>query len=363
MKVRETILNIKPYVPGKPADEVQRELGISNVVKLASNENPLGPSPKAIEAIKEAASRMQIYPDGNCFYLKEALASHLGVTVSNLIMGNGSDEIIKMIAETFLNEGEEVIFADPSFSEYEFATILMGGRCVKVKLKDFSTDLKDISAAVTGKTKLIFLCSPNNPTGTIITKDEFKEFMEGIREDIIVILDQAYLEYVEDPEYADGLDETKEGRNVILLKTFSKAYGLAGLRIGYAIAKPEIISYLNRVKEPFNVNAMAQIAALNALADEEHLKRCVDLVLNEKIYLYSELESRGLDYVPTEANFIFVNIKTDCREFFNEMLKKGVIIRTGDIFGFPEFIRVTIGTREENKRFLQALDEVLGRVI
>lgn len=362
VRVREGILKIKPYVPGKPAEEVQRELGISHVVKLASNENPLGPSPRSIEAMKEAASRMHIYPDGNSFYLKEALASHLGMAPSNFLIGNGSDEIIKMIAETFLEEGEEVIWGDPSFSEYEFATLVMGGRGVPVKLRDFSFALGDIKAAVNERTRIIFLCSPNNPTGTIIKRSEFKEFISGLREDIIVVLDQAYIEYVQDPEYADGIEEVREGYNLILLRTFSKVYGLAGLRIGYAIARPELISFISRVKEPFNVNAMAQVAALSALEDEEHLNRSRRLIMEEKVYLYSELAKRGLAYVPTEANFIFIDIKMNSREFFEKMLRKGVIIRTGDIFGFPTFIRLTIGRREENERFLRAFDEVVGGV-
>jgi histidinol-phosphate aminotransferase len=361
LKVRETILNIKPYVPGKPIEEVQRELGIDDVIKLASNENSLGPSPKAIEAMREAASRMHIYPDGNSYELKMALSSRLGLTTSHLILGNGSDELLELIAKAFLEEGQETIYGHPSFSEYEFVTLLMGGKGIPVPLRDFAMDLEAIAGAVTERTRLIFLCTPNNPTGKIIKQKDLDSFLESLRDDIIVILDQAYLEYVEDPEHPNGLEEVKAGKNLILLRTFSKAYGLAGLRVGYGISTPEIIGYLNRVKEPFNVNLMGQVAALASLEDEEHLNASVGLVAKEKAYLYSELEKRGITYVPSETNFIFMDVKMNSKEFFEKMLRKGVIIRTGDIFGYPTFIRITIGTRQENQRFLNALDEVIGR--
>lgn len=356
---REHIMAIKPYVPGKPVEEVERELGISGVIKLASNENPLGPPPSSIAILKEMADKVATYPDGNCYYLKNALADFIGVTPANLIVGNGSDEIIKFIAEAFLDEGDEMIMADPSFSEYDFAAKIMGGRTIPVPTKKLTHDLDAMAAAVTEKTKLVFVCNPNNPTGTIVGKAEVDAFLDKLPQGVITVFDEAYFEYVTDEDYPQTLDYIHAGRDVIVLRTFSKIYGLAGLRIGYGVAKPELLGMLNRVREPFNVNMLAQAAALAALNDGDHVVRSRELNDEGKVYLGGEFDRLGLPYMPTHANFIWVQVKADSQQVFSKMLRRGVIVRTGDIFGHPDVIRVTIGTPEQNRRFIAALEEVL----
>ncbi len=357
---RKCILSIKPYVPGKPVEEVERELGISNVIKLASNENPLGPSPKAVQAMCDIADKVSVYPDGNCYYLKNALSEHLGVTPDNLIVGNGSDEVIKLIAEAFLEEGEEAIVADPTFSEYDFAIKIMGGRTVVVPTKNLTHDLAAMADAVTDKTKLLFICNPNNPTGTIVGKRETDEFLASIPPGVITVFDEAYYEYVTDGDYPQTLEYVHQGKDVIVLRTFSKIFGLAGLRVGYGVARPELISLISRVKEPFNVNMMAQSAALASLDDLDHVIRSRALNEEGKEYLTKEFNRLGLPFISTQANFIWVQINADCRKVFSKMLRRGVIVRTGDIFGAPDVIRVTIGTAEQNRRFIEVLEGVLA---
>lgn len=360
--IRRNILEIKPYVPGKPIEEVERELGLTNVVKMASNENPLGPGKKALDAMREASVKMHLYPDGNCYYLKTELAEKIGVAEENIIVGNGSDEILKMLGETFLNEGDECIMANPTFSEYEFVTKLMNARNIKIPLKDFRHDLPKMKEAITNKTKMIFICSPNNPTGTIVTKGELDKFLQELPENIIVVLDEAYYEYVDSSDYHESLEYLQKGKNVIILRTFSKIYALGGLRIGYGIASKEMIALLNRVREPFNVNQMAQSAALASLKDQEHVAKSLQINGEGKDFLTTKLEELNLFYVPTQANFIFLQIGVDSKTFFQEMLKEGIIIRTGDIFGLPDFIRVTIGTAEQNQRFIEGTVKVLKRL-
>jgi histidinol-phosphate aminotransferase len=357
---RKTLFSISPYVPGKPIEEVQREYGIDDVIKLASNENPLGPSPLAVDALRSSLSSVNVYPDGNCFYLKRDLAASLGCQADQLIVGNGSDEILKLIAETFLDPGDEIIFAQPTFSEYEFVCRVMDAVPVAVPVdSSFAHDLQAMSGRISERTKLVFICNPNNPTGNIISGDLLKDFLDKIPEHVIVVLDEAYREYTTDPAYPDSLAYVQEGRRLISLRTFAKIYGLAGLRIGYGISSPEIISLLNRVKEPFNVNYLAQIAARAALQDVEHLRRSREMVASGKSFLYGHFDRLGLKYVPTQANFIFVDIGVDSRSAFRSLITEGVIVRTGDIFGYPNYIRVTIGTSEQNLRFVQALQKVL----
>ena len=358
---RKTVFSINPYVPGKPIEEVQREYGISDVIKLASNENPLGPSPMALEAMRNSISNVNIYPDGNCFYLKSDLAASLGCGPDQLIIGNGSDEILMLIAGTFLNPGDEIIFAQPTFSEYEFVSRVMDAAPVAVPVdSNFAHDLRAMAGRIGTRTKIVFICNPNNPTGNIITGDDLDDFLNAVPEHVIVVVDEAYGEYVTDPAYPDSLVYVSEGRRLISLRTFAKIYGLAGLRIGYGISSPEIISLINRVKEPFNVNYLAQIAARAALQDVEHLRRSRELVASGKRFLYEAFDRLGLKYIPTQANFIFVDIGVDSRSAFLSLIRMGIIIRTGDIFGYPNFIRVTIGTPEQNLLFVQALQKVLG---
>ncbi len=361
LKARACLKDIKPYKPGKPIEEVQRELGIFDVIKLASNENPLGPAPKAQEAIYDAAGRVSLYPDGNCFSLKRSLSEKLNIGEEYLIIGNGSDEILKFLAETYLSEGDETIAAAPTFSEYTFVTKLMGGRVIEVPLDDeYCHDLESMQDAVNKKTKIIFICNPNNPTGTIVKKKEFEKFLNAVPKNVLVVFDEAYHEYVESTEYPDGLSYIREGReNIIVLRTFSKFYGLAGLRVGYGIADPQLLSWVSRVKEPFNVNLLAQEAACRALEDEDFCVRTYTTNSEGKKYLYSELEKIGLKYIPTEANFIMLDTGINCRKVFDALLRKGVIVRTGDIFGMDTWLRVTVGTLEQNERFTGALKDVL----
>ena len=356
--MRPELDSIKPYVPGKPIEEVERELGITNVIKLASNENPLGPSPEAKEAIKKAADKVYLYPDGNVYYLKNALAGKLQIDPKNLIVGNGSDEIIELLGHAFLTPGDEIIVADPTFSEYEFSARIMGAQVVKVPCQNMRHDLAAMKKAVSERTKIVYICNPNNPTGTYVSKSETDEFMAGLPDDIIVVFDEAYFEYTDADDYPNGIDYFRQGKNVITLRTFSKIYGLAGLRIGYGIAPEGLISALNRVREPFNVNLIAQEAAIASLSSQ-HVERSREVNAQGKIQLYRAFEEMGLKFWPTQANFILVELPRDCKEVFLALQKRGVIIRTGDIFGLSNCIRVTIGTKEQNERFLRELREVL----
>lgn len=357
---RREILKIKPYVPGKPISEVKAELGLANVIKLASNENPLGPSKKAIEAMGEAIKQSHIYPDGNCTSLREVVANKLGVNTNQLIFGNGSDEVLKLVGEAYLQPGDEVILADPTFSEYQFVARLMGASERLVPLKNFAHNLEAMAEQVNNNTKIIFVCNPNNPTGTMVNHDKLSEFLHQIPQEVLVVIDEAYFEYVTDSHYPRSLEFIEEGLNVIVTRTYSKVYGLAALRIGYGIAKPEIINALNRVKEPFNVNGIAQIAAEASELDDEHVKQSIQVNQTGKTYLYTQLESMGLNFIPTHTNFILIDVACEARKVFRQLLAKGVIVRAADIFGLSNFIRVTIGTMEQNQRFIAALKEVLA---
>jgi len=359
-RCREEILSIKPYIPGKPIEEVEREFGITGVIKLASNENPLGPSSKAVEAIKAKVDEIYMYPDGNCYYLKQDIAEKIGVFPENILVGNGSDENIKLISEAYVNSGDEVILPDPSFAEYEFAAKIMGGKCVYSPLKDFRLDLDDMIERITDRTRIIFVCNPNNPTGTIVYREEVEAFLKKVPSDILVVFDEAYYEYVTDSRYPQTIDFIKRGYpNVVVMRTFSKIYGLAGVRVGYAVGPKELIASVNRVREPFNVNMLAQVAARAALEDEMHVKKSREINEEGKGFLYGEFEEMGLKFWPTEANFIWVDLGKSCREVFQQMLRKGIIIRTGDIFGYDTFARITIGTKEQNQKLIEVLREVL----
>ncbi|NLO89094.1 MAG: histidinol-phosphate transaminase [Clostridia bacterium] len=360
-KCRKEILDIKPYVPGKPIEEVQREFGITQVIKLASNENPLGPSPKAVEALQSKIGDIFMYPDGSCYHLKGAIAEKLGVAAENILVGNGSDEIIKLLSEAYLYPGDEVIIPNPSFAEYEFGAKVMGAKCVYSPLKDFRIDLSNMLNRITAKTKMIFVCNPNTPTGSIVYREEVERFLNEVPTHVLVVFDEAYYEYVGDSRYPETVDYVLDGRpNLVALRTFSKIYGLAGLRVGYAVGPSSVIAHVNRVREPFNVNMLAQAAAVAALEDEDHLERSREVNNEGKDYLYKEFERMGLKYWPTETNFIWVDLGKNIKEVFHEMLKKGVIIRTGDVFGYDTFARITIGTPEQNQRLIKVLEEVLS---
>lgn len=358
---RPEIFSIQPYSPGKPIAEVERELGLRDVIKLASNENPLGPSPRAVAAMARAISSLHFYPESRPPLLRRRLAEVNGVSPDHVIVGNGSDELIKLLAETFLRPGDEVLLPVPTFSEYEFATRLMGARPISVPCRDFKPDWEQMARAVTNRTRIIFLASPNNPTGKALREEELVNLLSKVPPEVLVVVDEAYREYAEDPLYhRDSVRLLPRFANLVLLRTFSKIYGLAGLRVGYGLADPAIIDLVYRACEPFNVNALAQEAALAALDDKEHLAASRKNNREGKEYLEAELKALGLNPVPTEANFFFVGLGRDCREIFRELLRRGIIVRTGDIFGEPEYIRVTIGTPEQNQRLVRALAEVVG---
>lgn len=356
--VRKNIINITPYVAGKPIEETKRELGLKAIIKLASNENPLGPSPKAVEAIRKNLGKLNRYPDSNSFYLKTKLAKCLNVGPVNIILGNGSDELIDIIIKAFVEEDENIITADTTFLEYEIVAKVNNRKVVTVPLSYFKYDLEAIRKKIDKKTKLIFIANPNNPTGTYVTKYELRDFMNELSDDILVVLDEAYDTFVDVDDFPNSLNYIAN-KNVIIMKTFSKAYGLAGLRIGYAIARGELISSMEKVRQPFNVNFLAQVGAAAALSDEKFLRKTRELIIKEKDYLYEELKKLGIAYVPSAANFILIDMARDGMGVFRQMLKYGVIVRDMKQYGLKNFIRVTIGTKKENERFIKVLKKVL----
>lgn len=352
----EYVSAIKPYVPGKPIEELERELGIRGSIKLASNENPLGPSPLAVEAMKAATRELNRYPDGSGYYLRSALSGKLSVGPDDVILGNGSNELLDIAARTFLRPGDEAVMAHPSFVVYSMAVQGLGATPVQVPLKDYRHDLASMADAVTERTRMVFIANPNNPTGTMNGKREFDAFMERLPEGILTVMDEAYYEYVADPDYADSMKWFRKGKDILVLRTFSKIYGLAGLRIGYGVAKAEIITEMNKLRPPFNTNSLSQAAALGALKDDEHVNKSRRINEEGKRYLYGELGRLGMDYVPTEANFIYMPVN-DAMALYEKLLRKGVIVRPmGDAA-----MRVTIGLPEENRRFIQAIGEIIGQ--
>jgi len=359
IKYRNELERIKPYIPGKHIDSVKQEYGVCDVIKLASNENPLGMGRAAAEAVKANIANIHLYPDGHCTALREKLAARLGVACDQIIVGNGSDEVLKLVAEAYLTEADAVIIAEPTFSEYRFAADLMGAEIRAVPLVDYRHDLQGMADQIDSRTKIVFICNPNNPTGTIVSHAELVEFLSRVPEHVLVLVDEAYYEYVTNPSYPQAIRLMEQYPNLMITRTFSKVHGLAGLRIGYGIAHPDVIRALERVKEPFNVNLLAQAAACASLDDGEHLRRSITVNEEGKQYLYRQFDLLKLKAVPTEANFILVDLEREARHVFQQLLAKGVIIRPADAFGLPSHIRVTIGTMEQNQRFVQALREVL----
>lgn len=357
--VREEILELGVYKAGKPISEVKRELGLEEVIKLASNENPLGCSPKAKEAVRAIIDESQMYPDASNFELKNIISEKFGVRPEQVFCSTGSDSLIKVICNTFINSGDESIAAEVTFPRYEAAVKLMGGKCIKISMKNNGLDIEKMVEAITDKTKIIWFCNPNNPTGTIFTKDEIKSVLDKIPERVIIVMDEAYIEYVTSDEYPNSLDFLKDYPNMITLRTFSKAYGLASLRVGYGIAHEELVTYFNRVIGPFDVNLYAQKAAVAALKDDEFLKKVFETNKEGKEYLYSQFEEMKLDYIKTNANFVMVDTKTDTVQIFDQLLRQGIIVRPGHLLGMPGWLRVTIGTMDQNKKFIECLKNVL----
>ena len=358
LPISRDIAGLTPYSPGKPIEELERELGIQKAVKLASNENPLGPSTKAIAAIEDALKGLHRYPEGSGIELRMALADRFKVGPAEIILGNGSNEIIELLVRAFLQSGDEAIMADLTFVVYQNIVKAAHGRPVVVPLHRGCHALKKMAGRVTKRTRLIFICNPNNPTGTIVRQEEVDEFLERVPEDVITVFDEAYYEYVTDQGFPRSLQYLQQGKNVTILRTFSKIYGLAGLRIGYGLTTEEIASTLHRVRQPFNTNRLAQIAALAALRDDEHVRQSLQINEAGKAMLCNGFRERGLEYFATQANFIYVNVGRAGQEVYTKLLKEGVIVR--HIEG--PYLRVTIGLSEENKKFVDALGRVLGEM-
>lgn len=355
---RKCLDQIKEYVPGKPIEDVKREYGIEEVIKIASNENPY-PSPKAKEAVIKYLDEVNQYPNGACFEIREALAKHWNVKPGNLIFGNGGDEIIFYFAQTFLKENDEIIVPSCTFSEYITSAYVMGAKVKSVPVKDWIIDIDAIIDAINLNTKAIYITNPNNPTGHLLAKDKIDYLLEKMPENCLLFLDEAYFEFVTDQNYSNALKYVAEDKNVIVLRTFSKVYGLAGLRIGYGIAPERIINLVNKTRLPFNVNRLAQKAAIAALLDQENVNFVRDNNQKCKKLIYSEFDKLGLKYIPTEANFIWFEVNGSAAEVCEKLIRQGVIVRCGVQFGAPHHIRVSIGTMEETEMFIKALKNAL----
>ncbi len=356
--------NLPNYEPGRPLEEVARALGldgIDDIIKLASNENALGPSPHALEAMRNEAARMHLYPDGGCYYLREALASQLRLEPSHILPGNGSNELIELLGHVFLSEGDQIVMSERAFVIYKLMAMLFKAETVAVPMDGFTHDLDAMREAITPATKLVFIANPNNPTGTCVPSDALDRFMDQVPDHVLTVIDEAYIELLPPEEQPDTLRYVREGRKVCVLRTFSKAYGLAGLRIGYALGSDELISLLDRARQPFNVNYMAQVAAAAALQDQAHVEATRRMVRDGLDQLAGALDKVGIRYVPSCVNFMLVDVGKG-REVFEALQEAHVIVRPMDGYGLPEYVRVTVGTEEENARFLDALVDVLQAV-
>jgi histidinol-phosphate aminotransferase len=353
---------IDPYVPGKPIEELERELGIRDSVKLASNENPLGPSPRAMAAVRAAVDNLHRYPDGAGHDFIGALAHHTSCPAQNIVMGNGSDDIIALLTQALLIPGDRAVMPRPSFLMYEIAVRTVGAEPVFVPLDHLAINLRAIRDAVDEKTRLVFLCNPNNPTGTIIGQQAFERFLRDLPPTVVVVVDEAYIEFVRDSDCLQSMAMAASGRPVVTLRTFSKLYGLAGLRVGYAVMPAALADGLNRIRQPFNVNLLAQIGACAALSDHDFVEKTLNLVHAGLDALYHELDALGLTYYPTQSNFFLIDMARDAQAVFEAMLRQGVIVRSMRGYGFPHCIRVNVGTLAENQRFIAALRAVIKAI-
>lgn len=364
MKLRPApnISSITPYPPGKPLEELEREYGITGSIKLASNENPWGPSPKAVAAISGALASLHRYPDGSSHYLTEALANRTGATPAEIILGNGSNEVIEFLVKAFVQTGDEVITSHPSFLMYQKFVQVRGGVNTVIPLRDMHHDLEAILAAITARTRLIFLDNPNNPCATLISREQFAGFLTRVPEEVVVVLDEAYVDFVAPELRIDVLSLIRkpEGRAaVVSLRTFSKAFGLAGLRVGFGLMHPEIVSLMHRVRQPFNINLLGQIGAAAALNDHDHYEMTIRETTRGRAWLSAEVEKLGCRAYPSHTNFFLIDIRGDATRLYEAMLYQGVIVRSMKPYGFPEFIRITVGTAAENQRFVLALGKCL----
>ena len=365
-QIRPNVLEMEAYSPGKPIAEVKRELGLSRVVKLASNENPLGPSPKAVAALKEMADEAHIYPDGAAHDFRAAAANHFNIAYEQVIVGNGSDELIHLLGLIFLaGPDDEMIVGNPSFVRYDAAAHLAGSTLIRIPLDAaYRHDLDAMLGAVTERTKLMFVANPNNPTGTIVTKSELDQLVANLPRHVTLVLDEAYFEFAKDqPDYPDSADYIRQGANVVGLRTFSKSYGLAGIRLGYGFAPIKIADAIHRAREPFNVNSLAQVAGIAALEDEEHVARTVENNRRGLQRLAGVFEQLGAKPSPSFANFVFADLGRPARPVFQALLERGVIVRPGDVFGAPNCLRVSVGTEEEIEIFVEAIESVMKEAV
>lgn len=360
LKVAPHISTLVPYPPGKPIEELEREYGISGSIKLASNENAWGPSPKAVKAVRAALGNLHRYPDGSCYYLTQSLAARIGVKPGEIVFGNGSNEIIGLLITAFLQPGDEVITSHPTFLMYQKLVQVQGGFNRVVELSaNLRHDLNGILAAVSPRTRLIFLDNPNNPTGTIIAREDFAKFMEKLPSEVIVVLDEAYVDFVAPELRVDVLAYIRSGRPVAALRTFSKAYGLSGLRLGYGLMGAEMADYLNRVRQPFNVNSLAQVGGTAALEDDDHYRMTLDKTREGIAWLHREVAGLGCRPLATHTNFFLIDVHGDAKKLYEHLLHQGVIVRPMQAYGYPNYIRITVGRREENQRFIKALARAL----
>lgn len=358
-KIPDHILRLTPYQPGKPIEEVERELGLTDVVKLASNENALGPSPAGLAAATEALADMHRYPEGGAVVLAAKLAGRLGVAPQQLIFGTGSNEVIDLLIRTFARPGDRLVMSEDAFVVYALIAKAVAAVPVQVPARDYHHDLDAIADAVTDETKMVFLANPNNPTGTIFKRDQWRSFMARVPEHVVVVVDQAYYEYVDDEDYPEVLDELDRYPGLVVLRTFSKIYGLAGLRLGYGVGSADIMGALARVRQPFNTTSAGQAAAIAALDDEDHVRRSRELVREGRTFFAAELDRMGIEWVPSQANFVLVRVGAGA-QVTQAMLEAGVIVRPMDAYGFADHVRITFGTADENSRCLRTLEQVLA---
>jgi histidinol-phosphate aminotransferase len=352
---RQGLRSLVPYDAGKPLEQLAAELGVAELVRLSANENPLGPSPRVVEAVAREAARVHLYPDGGATALREALARRLGVTPGELLVGNGADELIGLIARAAFEPGDEVVVPEPSFEPYGTSATIAGARAVPSPLVGYATDLEDVRRKVTDRTTAIMLCSPHNPTATIVRGKPLRAFLDALGDDPpLVILDEAYRDFVDDPEYPDGVALLRRHPRLILLRTFSKIAALAGLRVGYAVARAETLDWLNRVREPYNVNRLGQVAALTALEDEAHWERSRRFVIEERRFLSEGLGRRGYTFPPSQSNFLLVKVP-DAPALRERLLRAGILVRDGADVGFPGHLRISVGLRATNEQLLSLL--------
>ncbi len=358
--VRDAVQQLAAYQPGKPIADVAREMGLKDIVKLASNENPLGPSPRALQAIRKNLGSLHLYPDGAGLLLREKLAKKFDLDIACFTLGNGSSDILTFVLWAFVNAGDEVLTAQTTFLMYPIFAKIAHAKLIEVPLKDWRFDLDAMAARIGPKTKVIVLCNPNNPTGTIFRAKEFKRFLQRVPEHVVIVMDEAYVEFVEDADFPDSVAEVRRGKNIVVMRTFSKIVGLAGLRIGYGISNPKISDWLNRVRPPFNTNTLAQVAACAALDDNAHIRKTRQMVSTGRKYLATEFDKLGLSHVPSWTNFVVVDVAPlTAEELFRRLLKTGIIVRSMHAYGLKHHVRVTVGTMQQNRRFIRELKKII----